>query len=230
MATGIVRPTAGVIPAWQGSSHQPERAEDMDPCLRRDDTWLMEERRSDLLHALDARHEMPQQILDAVAERRGRGRAARAGALHVEEHGALLEALEGDVAAVHRHRGPDAGRDQLLDDLDGLGVALVEELLGQLLDRGSPSLITGLPERKCSMIAPSTAGLMWAQSTSSLVTEMKSEPRNTPVTPGSSKERRGKRRNHRRFGRAEVARLADEQRRGRAGTSGSPDWAWLRSG
>ena len=27
---------------------------------------------------------------------------------------------------------------------------------------------------------------MWAQSASSLVTEMKSEPRNTPVTPGSA--------------------------------------------
>ena len=30
---------------------------------------------SDLLDVLDARHEMPQQVLDAVLERRGRGRA-----------------------------------------------------------------------------------------------------------------------------------------------------------
>ena len=36
------------------------------------------------------------------------------------------------------------------------------------------------------MMAPRIAGLMWFHSVPSLVTEMKSEPRNTPLTPGSS--------------------------------------------
>src|SRR6266404_7397271 len=45
-------------------------------------------------------HEMLQQILDAVLQRRRRGRAAGAGAPHVEVDDAVLEATEGDVAAV----------------------------------------------------------------------------------------------------------------------------------
>ena len=77
-----------VIPAKAGSNRL-VRAERSDPRLRRDDDELGAETASDLLHGLDARHEMPQQVLDAVAQRRGRGRAARAGALHVEEHGAV---------------------------------------------------------------------------------------------------------------------------------------------
>ena len=60
-------------------------------------------------------HEMLQQVLDAVLQRRGRGRAAGAGALHVEIDDAVPEAAEGDVAAVIRDRRPHAGFDQVLD-------------------------------------------------------------------------------------------------------------------
>ena len=43
-----------------------------------------------------------------------------AGAAHVQVDDAALEALEDDVAAVLRHRRPDAGVDQLLDPAHGL--------------------------------------------------------------------------------------------------------------
>src|SRR5258706_10439665 len=57
----------------------------------------------DRLHRPDfdhVRHEVAQQVLDAVLERRGRGRAAGAGSLHVEKHDPVLVAAEGDVATV----------------------------------------------------------------------------------------------------------------------------------
>src|SRR5665213_1455419 len=63
----------------------------------------------------DFRHEMLEQVLDAVLQRRGRGRTARAGALHLQEHDAFFVALEGDVAAVAGHRRPYARLDQVLD-------------------------------------------------------------------------------------------------------------------
>src|SRR6185312_16874111 len=69
--------------------------------------------RSNLLDALDAGDEMAEQVLDAGLEGGRRGRAAGAGAAHVEENLAVLESLEGDVAAIHRHRRADAGCDQL---------------------------------------------------------------------------------------------------------------------
>ena len=98
-------------------------------------------------------HEVAEQVLDAALERGGRGRAARAGALHVEEDGAFLEALEGDVAAIHGHGRAHAGGEQFLDHFDGLAVFFVEELI-DLVDSTSapPSTMTGLPERKWSMI------------------------------------------------------------------------------
>jgi hypothetical protein len=65
----------------------------------------------------------------------GRGRAARAGALHDQIDGAILEAPEGDVAAVAGHRRADAGFEQFLDGLDRGGVLLVEELLAVLFCR-----------------------------------------------------------------------------------------------
>jgi hypothetical protein len=81
---------------------------------------------------LDLAHvgqEVAQEVLDAVLEGRGRGRAARAGALHVEVDDAVLEAAEGDVAAVAGDRRADAGLEQLLDGLDRRRVGSVEELL-----------------------------------------------------------------------------------------------------
>src|ERR671917_480709 len=86
---------------------------------------------SDASDRLDLAHvgqEMPQQVLDAVLEGRGRGRAAGAGALHVEVDHPVLEAPEGDVAAVARDRRADAGLEELLDGLDGGRVLGVEEL------------------------------------------------------------------------------------------------------
>src|SRR5919107_4887162 len=84
---------------------------------------------SDRLDLAHIGEEMAQQVLDAVLQRGGRGRAARAGALHGEIHDAVLEAPERDVAAVARNRRADAGLEQLLDGGDGRGVALLEELL-----------------------------------------------------------------------------------------------------
>ena len=106
---------------------------------------------------------------------RGRGRAARAGALHDEIDDAVLEAAERDVAAVAGHRRADAGLEQLLDGLDGRGVRLVEELLA-VLDPWSPlpSAKSGAPVMKCSMIAPRIAGFRCCHSPSALVTVMKS--------------------------------------------------------
>ena len=85
-------------------------------------------------------HEMLQQVLDAVLQRRGGGRAAGAGALHVEIDDAVPEAAEGDVAAVIGDRGAHPGFDQVLDGGDRLGVGLVEELVflvGGLVAGGS---------------------------------------------------------------------------------------------
>src|SRR5208282_1490986 len=67
----------------------------------------------------DIRYEMPQQILDAVPERRRRRRAARARPFHVEIDDAVLEAPEGDIAAVIGHCRPHPRLDQLLDGGDG---------------------------------------------------------------------------------------------------------------
>src|SRR6185436_14978525 len=50
--------------------------------------------------------------------------------------------------------------------------------------------MTGAPDMKCSMMAPRMAGLMCCHSSASfLVTDMKSEPRNTPVTPSTPNSR-----------------------------------------
>src|SRR4051812_26141842 len=63
----------------------------------------------------DFRHEMAEQVLDAVLERRGRGGATGAGAAHVQENNAVAEAAEGDVAAVLGDGRTDPGLEQLLD-------------------------------------------------------------------------------------------------------------------
>ena len=75
---------------------------------------------SDRPHLLHVRAEMLEQVLDAVPQRGRRARAARAGAAHVQEHDAVLEAVEDDVAAVVGHRRPHARVEQLLDGLDGI--------------------------------------------------------------------------------------------------------------
>src|SRR3546814_10568657 len=51
------------------------------------------------------------------------------------------------------------------------------------------SASTGAPDVKCSMIAPRIAGLRTCQSRPSLVTVMKSLPKNTPETPGIANRR-----------------------------------------
>ena len=70
---------------------------------------------------------MAQQVLDAVAQCRGRRRAAGTGAFHVEIDDAILETAESDVAAVVGDRGANPGLDQLLDGGDCGGIRLVEE-------------------------------------------------------------------------------------------------------
>ena len=101
---------------------------------------------------------------------------------------AVLEAAERDVAAVLGDRRAHPRLDQLLDGGDGLGVLGLEELrrLGPAPFRSRTS---GAPDMKCSMMAPRIAGLSCCHSPSALVTVMKSQPKNTPVTPGISNRR-----------------------------------------
>src|SRR5262249_26958470 len=73
--------------------------------------------RADLLHLRD---EVLEQVLDTVAERRRRARAAGAGAAHMQEHDAVTVALEGDVAAVLGDRRAHPRLGQLLDGPDRL--------------------------------------------------------------------------------------------------------------
>ena len=102
---------------------------------------------------------------------------------------AAVEAVEGDVAAVLRHRRADARVEQLLDLADDLLVGAV--VAGVVDGAGAAPSITGWPDWKCSMIAPRMPGLMCAQSASSaLVTVTKSGPKNTPATPPAAKMRR----------------------------------------
>src|SRR6202051_1475135 len=77
----------------------------------------------------DVGNERAQQILDAVAQRRRRRRAARAGAFSVEIDDAVLKTFEGDIAAVVRHRRPHPRLDQILDGGDGVGIGRIEKLL-----------------------------------------------------------------------------------------------------
>src|SRR5438270_1140536 len=53
----------------------------------------------------------------------------------------------------------------------------------------APAVTIGAPDMKCSMITPRIAGLSCGQSEPDFVTVMKSEPRNTPPTPGISNSR-----------------------------------------
>ncbi|MNY00313.1 hypothetical protein D3C86_1328020 [compost metagenome] len=71
---------------------------------------------------------MAKQVLNAMLQRGGGGRAARAGALHVQEHRPVAETTEGDVAAILRHGGANAGIQQFLDGRDDGFVTLFEEL------------------------------------------------------------------------------------------------------
>ena len=74
-------------------------------------------------------HEMLQQVLDAVLQRRGRGRAARAGALHVEIDDPSLKPRK----VMSPPSLATAGRTRVsirsLICLDRLGIGLVEELV-----------------------------------------------------------------------------------------------------
>src|SRR4051812_6631574 len=79
-------------------------------------------------HLDHVRHEMLEQVLDAVLQRRCRRRAAGAGTLHVQIDDAVLEAAERDVAAVIGHRRANARLDQILDGFHGFAVGFVEKL------------------------------------------------------------------------------------------------------
>src|ERR1700722_1872263 len=87
---------------------------------------LPQSHRPDLDHV---GHKMLEQVLDAVLQRRGGGRAARAGALHVEIDDAVLEAAEGDVAAVVGDRRSYPCLDQVLDGGNRLSVVFAEKLI-----------------------------------------------------------------------------------------------------
>src|SRR5882672_11371997 len=93
-------------------------------------TFFRDQARSDRPHLGNVGHEMTQQILDAVLERRGRRRAAGAGAFHRQEHDPVLVAAESDIAAVIGNRRTHAGFDQLLDGRDRVGVPRLEEFAG----------------------------------------------------------------------------------------------------
>jgi hypothetical protein len=79
---------------------------------------------------------MAQQVLNAVAQRRGRRWAAGTSAFHVEIDDAILETAESDIAAIVGDRGANPGLDQLLDGGDRGGVRLVEEFFA-VLDLGA---------------------------------------------------------------------------------------------
>src|SRR5690625_2664832 len=65
---------------------------------------------------------MAQQVLDPGLQRHGRGRAARAGALHVDIDHAAVETVKGDVSAILRHGRAHAAVEQLLDLGHDLGI------------------------------------------------------------------------------------------------------------
>ena len=93
-----------------------------------------------------------------------------------------------------------------------------------------PSRRSGAPDMKCSMIAPRISGLSCCHSPSVLVTVMKSEPKNTPPTLAISNSFSASG-DLRRLRRGRACRACRCRARcGRAGISGSRDWASLRSG
>jgi hypothetical protein len=73
---------------------------------------------------------MAQHVLDAGLEGRGRARAARARALHVQVDDAVLEAVEDDVAAILGDGGAHPRVEQLLDLGDDLVLGPVGRGLG----------------------------------------------------------------------------------------------------
>src|ERR1700722_13708831 len=77
----------------------------------------------------DVGYEMAQQILDAVLQRRRRGWATCARALHIEKDDAIFEAAEGDVAAVVGYSRTDACFDQFLNRGDRFGVGGIEKFV-----------------------------------------------------------------------------------------------------
>src|SRR5690606_11697590 len=91
----LLREEVTEVPTWRGNdpAQGDARPKDKGPMLAAPGLWLAAELvgRSDLLHGFDAGDEVAEQVLDAALERRGRGGAARAGALHVQEHRALAE-------------------------------------------------------------------------------------------------------------------------------------------
>src|SRR5690348_2126363 len=82
---------------------------------------------------------MPDQALDPALERDGRGRAARAGAVHRQVKVPVAITLIDDVAAVLRDGRADAGFDQLLDLVDDVRVLgiFVEVRVGDMNARGA---------------------------------------------------------------------------------------------
>src|ERR1051325_2135810 len=68
--------------------------------------------RADFAHFRDV---MPQHVLDAGLQRRGRAWTSRARTLHVQINDPILKIMEDDVAAIHRDRGTHPGFKQFLD-------------------------------------------------------------------------------------------------------------------
>ena len=203
-------------------AREPERPRNARPrCRRRGSAAASEANRANLG---DLRDVVAEQVLDAHLQRHRRGRAAGAGALHVQVDDAAVEAVEGDVAAVLRHRRADPGVEQLLDLADDLGVR--PSWAAWPTAPASPS-ITGWPDWKCSMIAPRMPGLMWAQSTvlglgHGHEVGAEEHPGHAVGVEDAPGERRGLRRGLG-AGKSAVPAAAPP---GRAGTSGSPGSAW----
>ena len=85
---------------------------------------------------------MFEQLLDALFERRGRGGAARTGALHLKEYLALLEAAIDDIAAVPGHGRADARIDQFADLRDDFGIfGIIIEAFGRNDDLGGTAFL-----------------------------------------------------------------------------------------
>ena len=82
---------------------------------------------------------MPEQVLDAVAQRRGRGWAAGTGTFHIEINNAVLEAAKGNVAAVIGDRRPHPRLDQILDLLGELLVCALDGALAVAICYGTPT-------------------------------------------------------------------------------------------
>ena len=86
---------------------------------------------------------MPQKILHAIFERRGRRRAAGARALHREIDNTLAKTAKHDIAAIARYRWANARLEQFLNGINGclirrfkkLAFILITVLFGRFIEQ-----------------------------------------------------------------------------------------------